>query len=238
MQLKVATYNIRAGVSDGYFKKKNYYKAARAISSIDADIVALNEVGKHVPKEIKEHAGFIAEQCGYPYHHFAQATTFGSFPYGNAILSKYPIEKLSVVPVKKFVQILPGIYEPRCILSAHVHAGVPLRVICTHLGLMPDEQRLGIKKVAELVEASSVPTVFMGDMNIDGSRPIITDKLGLRLHDACVLTNTHPVTYPSARPRKRLDYIFVSEGIEVCGIYTANVIASDHLPLVAEINIH
>ncbi len=237
MELKVATYNIRAGLSDGYFKKKNYYKAAEVVTEINADVISLNEVGKRIPEQIREHAGFLAEQCGYKYYHFAKAAMFGPYPYGNALLSKYPIDRLSVIPVKKFINILPGIYEPRCILSAQIRLDKPLRVICTHLGLFPDEQQLGISKVTELLKGSSVPTVFMGDMNISGSKPTITTKMGLNMQDACVLRERHLKTYPSARPTKRLDYIFVNDPIEVRDVYVVDAAASDHLPLVAEISI-
>lgn len=236
MRLKVATYNIRAGLSDGYFKKKNYYKAAEVITRIGADVVALNEVGKQIPEHIREHAGFMAEQCGYPYHYFAVAARFGEYPYGNALLSKYPIVSATVIPVKKFVHILPGIYEPRCILSARLHTEKPVRVVCTHLGLMPDEQQLGITKAAEMIAQSKLPTIFMGDMNISAATRRITEKMGLDMTDACVARGVHLKTYPSIRPRKRLDYIFVSDNVTVHDIYTVDSPASDHLPLVAEIS--
>ena len=237
MDIRVATYNIRAGLSDGYFRKKNYLKAADVISQIDADIIALNEVGKHVPKEIREHAEFLAKQCGYKYHRFGKATMFGAYPYGNAVLSKHPIDAVSVIPVKKFVQILPGIYEPRCIIAAQIRLDKPIRVLAAHFGLFPDEQRLAVEKIAQLAESSELPTVFMGDLNIASPSERLTSQLGKQLRDACELRGASLNTYPSAKPRKRLDYIFVSNSIDVRNVFVVNEAASDHLPLVADISV-
>ena len=238
MDLRIATYNIRAGLSDGYFRKKDYHKAAEAVAAINADIITLNEVGKKLPKDISDHAGFIADKCGYKYYHFAVAHLFGEYPYGNAILSKFPIEQYAEIPVRILRSPVPGIYEPRCILSTHIAAETPVRVICTHLGLFPDEQRRGLRLISSLIESEEkLPTIVTGDMNISGHRPVITEKYGLKLRDACVLLNSPVNTYPSSRPRKRLDYIFVSEGIEVKRVYTIDTKASDHLPLAAEISI-
>ncbi len=236
MTLTVATYNIAAGLSNGYFRKKNYYKSADVIKAIDADIISLNEVGKPLPAFIKEHTSFIARYCGYKYYTFAKATSFGTFPYGNAILSRYPIENLTVTPIKKFVHIAPGIYEPRCILSGEIKCENTLRVICTHLGLLPDEQKLGLNKVAEQIRASKIPTVFMGDLNINGDKNIIRPIKNI-LTDVCDSYGNSVKTFPAKKPKKRLDYIFVSDNINIEDVHAVKAIASDHLPLVARITI-
>lgn len=236
MTLTVATYNIAAGLSNGYFQKKNYYRSADVIKSIGADIITLNEVGKPLPAFIREHTAFIARHCKYKYYSFAKATSFGTFPYGNAVLSKYPIENIKVTPVKKFVHIAPGIYEPRCILSAEIKCENTIRVICTHLGLFPDEQKLGLSKVAEQVKMCEMPTIFMGDLNINGNKGVIKPLKSL-LTDVCDSYGTSVKTFPAKKPKKRLDYIFVSDNIKIDDVHVVNEIASDHLPLVAKITI-
>lgn len=236
MNLKIATYNIAAGLSNGYLRKKDYKKAADVIKNINADIITLNEVGKPLPEFIKEHTKFIAEYCGYKYYSFAKAVSFGKYPYGNAILSKYPIDNSYIIPLKKFVRLIPGIYEPRCILSADIKALQTVRVICTHLGLFPDEQRLGLLKAAELINSSELPTVFMGDLNISRNNKEISSIRNI-MNDVCDMHGVTLKTFPSRKPRKRLDYIFVSENIRVSDVYVVNDIASDHLPLVAEISV-
>lgn len=238
MDLTVATYNIAAGLSNGYFRKKDYYKAAEVIKSINADIIALNEVGKALPKHIEDHTAFLASYCEYKYFGFAKATSFGAYPYGNAILSKFPIDNLTVTPIKKFIHIAPGIYEPRCIFTVEVLCENKniIRVICTHFGLFPDEQRLGLNKVIDEIKNSKTPTIFMGDLNISKNNRVINSIRNL-LTDVCVKSNKSVNTFPAKKPRKRLDYIFVSDNIEVIDVHTVKVVASDHLPLVAKISL-
>lgn len=235
MLFKVSTYNIAAGLSNGYFKKKNYYKSAEVIKNIGADVITLNEVGKPLPAFIKEHTEFLAKYCGYKYYAFAKATSFGAFPYGNAILSKYPIKNVEVTPMKKFFHIALGIYEPRCILTAEVEGKKKLRVMCSHFGLLPDEQKLGIENVISQINKSDIPTIFMGDLNINGATKKRLTPLRNVLHDVCETKKTKLNTFPAKKPKKRLDYIFISDNIDVEDVYTVRAVASDHLPLVAEI---
>ncbi len=242
MVLTVATYNIAAGLSNGYFKKKDYFKSAEVIKSINADVITLNEVGKHLPSFIKEHASFLAGYCGYKYFSFAKATMFGRFPYGNAILSKYPLSNVTVIPVRKFARSIPGvtvpgIYEPRCILCADIECGSAVRVICTHLGLFPDEQKDGLRAVAKELAKRDIPTIFMGDLNINDmkeSNVRITPMKKL-LTDVC--DNSKILTYPAKKPKKRLDYIFISDTIDVDDVFAFRSTASDHLPLVARVTV-
>ncbi|MDE7389370.1 MAG: hypothetical protein K2M82_00265, partial [Lachnospiraceae bacterium] len=197
MKLTVATYNIAAGLSNGYFKKKNYYKSAEVIKSIGADIITLNEVGKPLPSFISEHTKFLADYCGYKYFTFAKATSFRSFPYGNAILSKLPIQDVNVIPVRRFFNILPGIYEPRCVLVALIKGQENLRIISTHLGLLPNEQKYGLKEVLTQIGQSDTPTVFTGDLNINGVKNLTNRIQPIReiLNDVC--DNKRLVTYPA-----------------------------------------
>lgn len=236
MKLTVATYNIAAGLSNGYFRKKNYFKSADVIKNIEADIITLNEVGKPLPAFIKEHTSFLANYCGYKYFTFAKATMFGTFPYGNAILSKYPIKNIKVIPVRKFVHIAPGIYEPRCVLTAEIQSEKNLRVICTHLGLFPDEQKQGLEKVVKQIEAAKTPTIFMGDLNINGNKNVIQPVRKI-LIDVCDSYRGKVNTFPAKNPKKRLDYIFISDNINIDDVYTVKSVASDHLPLVAKITV-
>ena len=237
MKLRIATYNIAAGLSCGYFQKKDYRISADIIKGIDADIIGLNEVGKPLPKDITDHAEFIANHCGYKHFIFGQATLYGNSPYGNAILSKFPIEKSDVYQIKERKQILPGIYEPRCIISSHILCGITIRIICTHLGLFHDEQKRGINQICDIAKQENIPTIFMGDLNTCCNERILKPIKEL-VKDVCEIRNADTKTFPSNNPRTRLDYIFVTDDIRVNNVYTVKKIGSDHLPLVTEIEIN
>ena len=52
---------------------------------------------------------------------------------------------------------------------------------------------------------------------------------------ATAFENADAKTFPSDKPVEKIDYIFVSRDIKVLSAYVPEIIASDHRPLVAEI---
>ena len=234
MKITFATYNIASGIGDGNIFIKNYKSAAEVIKSIGADVITLNEVGKRLPKDIPEHTQYLADYCGYEYHTFAKASSFGKYPFGNAILSRYPIENNEITVLKKFVMIAPGIYEPRCILSCEIAAEKRFSVICTHLGLLPDEQRLGIAKAAEIIKKSNFPVIMSGDLNLKSGSKLLLPLKSL-VKDVCEVYSPGLKTFPTKKPQKRLDYILVSDIIRIEKVSVLRKNASDHLPLTAEL---
>ena len=66
---------------------------ADTIKKCDADIIGLQEIrdeGQNA--DYQSQAKIIAEKLGYHYYYFAEAICFGGVnPYGNAIISRYPI---------------------------------------------------------------------------------------------------------------------------------------------------
>jgi endonuclease/exonuclease/phosphatase family metal-dependent hydrolase len=45
------------------------------------------------------------------------------------------------------------------------------------------------------------------------------------------------LTYPADKPSKRIDYIFLGGGFKARGARVLRTLASDHLPLVADLEI-
>jgi endonuclease/exonuclease/phosphatase family metal-dependent hydrolase len=85
---------------------------------------------------------------------------------------------------------------------------------------------------------SSDPTIIMGDWNM---KPESRDwrKITHEFQDAWNIAGKGAgFTYPSLRPRSRLDYLFVSPHFRVINadIITNNPKASDHLPLKATVS--
>ena len=234
MKITFATYNIASGIGNGNIFNKNYKCSADVIKSINADVITLNEVGKKTPKDIPEHTKYIADYCGYKYYTFAKAASFGKYPFGNAILSRYPIENAEITLLKRFKMIAPGIYEPRCIISAEIAAEKRFSVICTHLGLLPDEQKLGITKAAEILKKSKYPVIMSGDLNLKRNSQLLKPLKKL-VKDVCEVSSAELNTFPAKNPQKRLDYILVSDIISIEKVSVCRNIASDHMPLSAEL---
>lgn len=147
--------------------------------------------------------------------------------FGNAILSRHPIFEYRNI-------ILTNVKarEPRCCLKAvlQVNRGY-LTVLLTHLGFVAAERKEQIKELVQLVKAERNPVILMGDFNcgigeIEPLYEVVIDggaKFGSNY------------TYPANNPTHRIDYIFLSPQIICSHLYIPNCDASDHLPVVADL---
>jgi endonuclease/exonuclease/phosphatase family metal-dependent hydrolase len=114
-------------------------------------------------------------------------------------------------------------------------AGV--RVISTHLSLVPAERVRHLIRLLLVVRSTVGPCVVAGDLNEDPGGPS-WQRLALHLHD--VTTSVGP-TFPARGPQRRIDAILVSHGTTATD---ARVLdepgverASDHRPVVADLHL-
>jgi endonuclease/exonuclease/phosphatase family metal-dependent hydrolase len=124
--------------------------------------------------------------------------------------------------------------------------GREIQVINTHLGLYARERMAQIEVLLGDDwlghEQCRGPVILCGDLNAQPSSPVCR-RIGARLTDAQSLARKHRprATFSSRFPTLRIDHIFVSHDLEVTGIEIPAsqlaCIASDHLPLVAELRI-
>ena len=124
-----------------------------------------------------------------------------------------------------------GWYETRCVLKAELENG--LRVLVTHFGLEPDEQENAVKTVLEHIREEKC--ILMGDFNVEPQNELL-NPIRERLIDTSLGFCENQPSFPSDKPRIKIDYIFVSKDIEVKSAQIAEIIASDHRPHVAEVN--
>ncbi len=151
--------------------------------------------------------------------------------YGNLLLSRFPCLTVQHHDI--------GIdrREPRRVIDACLDTPLgPLRVLVTHLGLGWYERRRQLDRLAELLRAdwSGAPVLVLGDLNV-WWRP---GTVGRRLHPALEHAGLPP-SFPSGRPLFPLDQIWCYPKPLIAGTATdsspAARIASDHLPLVARL---
>jgi len=151
--------------------------------------------------------------------------------YGSLLLTRFPclaVHHHDIAVVNR---------EPRRAIDARLATPLgPLRVLVTHLGLGWRERRDQLNRLAELLHAdwSGAPVLVLGDLNV-WWRP---GKVGRRLHPALGHAGL-PWSFPSGRPLLPLDQIWCYPQ-QLIAKTTADTspearIASDHLPLVAEL---
>jgi endonuclease/exonuclease/phosphatase family metal-dependent hydrolase len=225
--LLVATWNIHGAVgTDGRYAPS---RVVDVLHEIGADVVALQEVAS-----AQAHEDFlrgIERATGYGIVAGLLRQRRGS-DFGNAVLSRYPVSSV------RHLDLAVGAYEPRGALDVCIDVGLelPLRVIATHLGLRPGERREQVRRIVAAVERDSPhPTLLMGDLNewYLWGRPL--RWLHAHFRDIPAAART----FPSRRPLFALDRIWVSPTGSVrrldCHLSPLSRVASDHLPLVAEL---
>jgi len=117
----------------------------------------------------------LADACGLPHVSFGQAMSdgyFGSFGYGNAVLSRFPItaeQHLVITPSAERRKEPRRIQaEDRCFsaVTLNVSPGRDFTFCVTHLDQLSDPLRK--EQVAAIVEAAQrlPPHVFAGDFNV------------------------------------------------------------------------
>lgn len=241
--LRVMTYNVHSCI--GMDGKIDAERIARVIARARPDVVALQEldVGRERSHGMDQ-AHQIARYLEMEFH-FHPALHLEEERYGDAILTHLPQRLVKVGS-------LPGLadkprLEPRGALWVAIDLdGQEVQVINTHLGLFPRERMaqaevlLGADWLSH--EQCQGPVILCGDFNAQPSS-LVCRRLGGCLLDAQAAARDHRPrgTFSSRFPTVRIDHIFVSPGLEVTGIEIPASqlarVASDHLPLLAEIRV-
>ncbi len=216
-------------------RKIDFELMANTIKKFDPDIVGLNEIrsaGKS--PEFADQTKILSELSGIQYYYFAKAidVPLGG-PYGNAILSKYPIVDAETVMIPDPEPKIQGRkYETRCVLKVRLENG--LTVLVTHFGLNPDEQINAVKTLTEHLQNKRC--ILMGDFNVPPSDPVLFPIREMMTDTADIFVKAL-LSFPSYAPNTKIDYIFVSHDIKIDSADIPNVVASDHRPHIASISL-
>lgn len=236
MKIKFMSYNTQHCLNF-ITREIDFDIIAATIKKCEADIIGLQEIrDEGQDADYQSQAKIIAEKLGYHYYYFAEAIRFGGVnPYGNAIISRYPIISAETImipdpEIKKY----DGYYETRCLLKATIDVRNGLNVLVSHFGLNPDEQENAVETVV-----SNIPKehcVLMGDFNMEPDNQIL-NPIMQSLQDTAKVFSTYKLSFPSDTPKVKIDYIFVSKDLKVEYADIPEIISSDHRPHVATIEL-
>lgn len=232
-RLKVMSYNLRFG------ERASLEELADYIKNENPDIVALQEVDVRTNRTQAVHQNgkdFITE-LGYRtgmLTAYARTIDFSGGYYGVGILSRYPFEQ-----TRKVVLPLPaGSNEQRALLVADVELPEKKRFtfVSTHLDHSSSSVRVQqVEAINEFFRQHPLPLIIAGDFNAQPDNPEINEGMNEYLQ----LCNNQP-TFPSDDPSSKIDYIFCKPSGRWKRINSATLksVLSDHLPVVAEVELN
>lgn len=247
--LRIMTYNVHGcGGMDG---KISTARIARVIAQYEPDIIALQEsYGDRKGGQARAIAKDLLDV-----YHFPEGILVEQDDYGNAILCVHPMRLIKAGPLPT----LPGRQiEIRGALWVAVDfEGVHVNFLNTHLGLFSLERQRQAEALmgpdwlgGDLGRAHGIvpnpekgaPTLLCGDFNAIPSSTVFR-TLTSKLQCAQETTEGHRSrnTFPGRYPVSRIDHIFCSADVRTLKVEVPRThltrLASDHLPLVAEINL-
>jgi endonuclease/exonuclease/phosphatase family metal-dependent hydrolase len=223
--VRVATYNAHDCVGrDGAYSPD---RIARVLLSIEADVVALQEI-------TLDHAGDVLAQLEAATGMKAIDGTVvdrGVGRYGNVLLSRRPVVRQALHDLSYAGR------EPRGLVEAVLDFDDrECRVMATHLGLASPERHQQIARIAALLRGSSGSAILMGDFNVWAGATAFKP-----LRDAGFVASigrSYPTWFAPLLP---LDRILTRSPVAVlrCWRHQTPLTrrASDHFPIVADVRI-
>ncbi|NJL26875.1 MAG: hypothetical protein HC897_02825, partial [Thermoanaerobaculia bacterium] len=181
----------------------------------------------------------LAELAELAEHYRGDHNPFGLGPWslasGTALLSRVPLVDArshrfdaSWRDTKGFVVAKVAVPE---------WGGYEIDVVSVHLDfLVPSMRRRQIRTMIDALADRERPRVVLGDLNCcwhhePQSLGLLLKTLELEAHE---LERRAP-TFPTYRPRRRLDWILISRELSFDGYHTMPASLSDHLGVVADL---
>jgi endonuclease/exonuclease/phosphatase family metal-dependent hydrolase len=226
--LRVATYNIHSW--EGADNTADPQRILRVIAALNADIIALQEVvspnAAGVPCSLTD----LAQELGY-HAIFGQTMLRPDTRYGNALLSR---QKPQIV---RHHSLAIHRREPRGAIEATFTFASTVRIFATHFGLSARERRVQFAKLHTLFQRGAPEVnILLGDLNDWFPLSPLRRRLRLAFGHAPA-----PHTFPARCPLFALDRIHVTPAGRLRHLARHNTPeakhASDHLPLVADIQV-
>lgn len=243
--MRLLVYNIRYATGTGlgfhlplpgagYLRssRRVLEQITRFIRSEQPDIVGLIEVDTgSVRTGMLNQAGYVADALG---HYTAHQCKYGAgsinqfLPIvrkqGNALLAA------PSVTGERFHYFDTGI--KRLIIELELEQ---VCIFLVHLSLKFRHRQYQLRFLHDLIKGSAKPVIVAGDFNVFwGTHEIYLFMQASGLRSA----NTQGLpSYPARAPRVELDFVLVSEGIEVRDFSVPDVRYSDHRPVICDFEV-
>ena len=221
-RLRLVTWNMHAALSS------SVETVAEVLAGLDADILLLQEVDVFTYRGgMVDQPRRLAEILGYEYV-FAAALPWDGGEFGLAILSRLRFADIGRIWLDGEVTS-----EQRMGLVATLCRGrQAIQVVNHHADIFPDGATQNMKQlVAVLGDAIGQGLIFGGDLNGEGSSPVVDVLVDSGLSDL-----VKPYDPSATHGGRRLDYVLADVVLQPAAVAGEVVptTASDHRPVVVD----
>ena len=234
--VRIATYNVHR--CRGIDRRMSVERIAEVIASLDADIVAIQEIlrGEDRDRPDADQVRYLARLLRYSFA-FGETRKYRGKAFGNATLSRLPITHRENYDISWRRRQRRGCLRT----DVRTAAGEILHVYNVHLGVSMFERphqvgRLLSEQVLNLRTLRG-PRLVMGDFN-DWTRSVASTLMGSNFESVDMHLLGRRRTYPGFFPVLHLDHFYFDSVLRLtaCNVQRSRLalVASDHLPLVAE----
>jgi endonuclease/exonuclease/phosphatase family metal-dependent hydrolase len=227
--IRVATYNVHKCM--GIDLKTRPSRIVNVLRELDADVIALQEIARVE----QDQAHFIAEALDFDLS-FGDVRKYKGGPYGNAVLSRFPIRRSCNHDITIEDREARGCLQ----VDLQISETQVLQVFNVHMGTSYFERRRQASRlVFEVLRRSHVsgPRIILGDFN-EWTYGLTTRLLRAHFGAPHRRQQKQSRSYPAVLPLLRLDNIYHDRRLILKRFSvhksTAALFASDHLPLVAD----
>ena len=237
MHFRLLSYNIHKGIG-GVDRRYDLGRIIDTIQHYRPDVAFLQEVDDGVPRS-RQHAQaeLLAAATGLEHFTYQRNVSLKVGHYGNAILSRYPLEDpahidLTVRPKKRRGALLARWRVP---VGGHTKA---MMLVNLHIGLSGIERQWQLRRlfrISHLAELRSrMPLVIGGDFND------VWNSIGWHVMEPAGFRPAGPAirTFPARLPLRPLDKVFFRGDLRPTHAYAGHTEvarqASDHLPLIVD----
>jgi len=243
--IRVLTYNVHKCIG-GLDRRYAPERVRDTIAHYDPDVVLLQEVDEAAKRSQRHRQVDVLGDMLEMRHRtwFPNVRVRGGGTYGNAILSRFPLTETRnidlTIPPKKMRSVLHARYRVR-LDSSRGQRTRTVHVYNMHLGLSGAERKVQLRKFLEshpfVGLHSLTPVIVAGDFND------VWGTLGRKLLAPAGFSGmTAPIhTFPSYAPMRALDAIYVRGNVALRQVQRSRLEiakrASDHLPLIADLEI-
>ncbi len=240
--MRFLTYNIQAAIGTKHYldygikahkqlihtkeKSLGLLQIARLIRQYD--IVCLQEVDLGgLRSDFNNQAEQLQSLSKHPYMILQTNRTISYLSiHGNAILSHYPLKLMDDIQ-------LPGKLAGRGVLIAQAHVdNQNYTILNTHLSLGPQDQTEQLNLLQKKLQSYD-HVILSGDFNCPLNAPHF--KEFIRNSGLQAVTNDQSLSFPSWKPRKALDHIFISPELKAGDCHILPQQFSDHLAVAADL---